>query len=207
MNKVVCCLAFILLSFQYIYADSSAAEIFLKRHSGKKYDASRSLTQEQLHCLVEATRWTPSAYNDQPWSFIFCDRDRTPEAYAAILSNLQKSQKPWVADVPLFVIVTTRSQTLKKNKFNLWAEYDTGAAAMSFALQAAELGLMAHQMGGFELETIVQDFHLPTDVKPITVIAIGYESKEPDPAAQPRERYPDTQNFFLGSWGEPLFPK
>ncbi|PKO52722.1 MAG: nitroreductase, partial [Betaproteobacteria bacterium HGW-Betaproteobacteria-2] len=40
------------------------------RWSGRAYDASKAVTQEQIIALLEAARWAPSCYGDQPWRFI-----------------------------------------------------------------------------------------------------------------------------------------
>jgi nitroreductase len=182
--------------------ESLVAPIFLNRHSGTAYDPAREVSQEQLRALVEAARWAPSSHNDQPWNFIICDRTHTLEMYEKVLSTLKGHQQPWVQKASLLVVVTARSHLIYKNKFNEWAEYDTGAAAISMALEAADLGLMAHQIGGFDKEQICEIFQLPDNVKPMTIMAIGYEA-EPD--ALPRERSPVAERFFLGEWGKPLF--
>jgi nitroreductase len=208
MKIVIYCFAFLFFfAHPLTSSESSVSEIFLKRHSGKMFDPSQKVTQEKLHALVDAARWAPSSNNDQPWNFIFCDRDLSPEAYATVLSSLKPKNQVWAANAPLLVVITARSQTIYKNKPNPWAEYDTGAAAVSMALQASELGLMTHQIGGFETEVVSKAFHLPENVKPLVVMVIGGESKESDPDAKPRDRYPEENNFFLGDWGVPLFAK
>lgn len=194
----------ILITVSLYSGESLVSDIFIKRHSGKSYDAERALSQEQLRALVDSARWAPSSHNDQPWNFIFCDREKTPEAFNIALSSLKGTQQEWAKNAPLIVIIAARSKTLYKDKPNEWAEYDTGAAAVSMALQAADLGLMAHQIGGFDDEIIEQAFPFPVNVKPVTLMIIGYEGSEKDPEAKPRERRPSTQNFFLGEWGTPL---
>lgn len=191
--------------FTSLHAASPVSEIFIKRHSGKSYDPARPIAEDQLRALVDAARWAPSSHNDQPWNFIFCDREKTPEAYQTALSSLKGTQQLWVKNAPLIVIIAARTQTLYKNKPNEWAQYDTGAAAVSMALQAADLGLMAHQIGGFDDELIKQAFPFPDNVTPVTLMVLGYEASESDPQAKPRERRPSSQNFFLGEWGKPLF--
>lgn len=181
--------------------EAAVSPIFIKRHSGKSYDPSRNVTDDQLSALIEAARWAPSSHNDQPWNFIICDRTKTPEAYRKAFISFKESQQQWVQNAPLLVIVVTRTNLIYKNKPNEWAEYDTGAAAISMALQASDLGLMAHQVGGFDEHIIQQEFHLPENCIPMTIMVIGYESSEPDPKAKPRDRRSIGENFFLGEWG------
>ena len=176
------------------------SDIFLKRHSGKSYDPSRTVSRDQIMAMIEAARWAPSSHNEQPWNFIFCERTLTPESYQKAFSSLKaETQQLWAVNAPLLIVVVSRSRALYKEKDNPWHEFDTGAAAISMALQAAELGLMAHQIGGFNKEIIKNEFQLPADCSPLTIMVVGYELPEPDPS--PRERRAIGTNFFLGEWG------
>jgi nitroreductase len=180
-------------------APISPAEIFIKRHSGKSYDPTKDVSHEQMLALIEATRWAPSSYNEQPWYFIFCDKFSNPEAYLKALESFKDMQGAWVEKAPLLVIIIAQTMSPHNNKLNKWAEYDTGAAAVSMALQASELGLMAHQIGGFNKGMIRENFKLSEDDKPLVIMLIGYEKE--DPKTKPRIRKPIDENFFLGEWG------
>lgn len=189
------------ISHQADYGNSSLlSEIFIKRHSGKNFE-TMELTEEQYEALIQAARWTPSSYNDQPWNFIFCDRYRNPEAYEKVINSIYGQD--WVESVQLFVITIVRHNFLYNQQENDWALYDTGAAALSMSLQASEMGLMAHQIGGFDREEIQQVFNLPDGFQPITIIAIGHENTAIDSyEEEPRTRYPIEKNFFSGEWGQ-----
>ena len=149
---------FILL-FSFITPVFSAPEeIFLKRHSGKTFDPTQAVSQEQIVDLSEAAKWAPSSRNDQPWNFIFCDKYTTPEAYLKVLDSLNTSNQKWAQEAPLLVVIVARTKETHKGKQNEWADYDTGAAAISMALQASEMGLMAHQIGGLIKKKFVKVF-------------------------------------------------
>lgn len=173
------------------------SEIFIKRHSGIHYDPL-PLNKDQIQALIQAARWSPSSYNDQPWNFIFCDRFKTPEAYLKVIDSIYGQE--WVENATLLVIVIVRPNFLYNNQYNDWAEYDAGAAAICMSLQATDLGLMSHQIGGFDQEQIKQDFHLPEGYYPLTIISIGYE-KDIETETD-RSRRPKDENFFLGEWGQ-----
>lgn len=182
---------------------TEVGEIFMKRHSGNAYDSECDVSLEQLFTLAEATRWTPSSYNDQPWSFIFCHRDHTPEAYQTVLDSLMGKQGEWVKNAPVLVVTLVRGNFAYNGKPNMWAEYDTGAAALSLSLQATELGLMTHQIGGFDAAKIGEGFSIPEGYRPLTVITVGYEAvteEVPQKPQKPRERFPLEDNFFFGEW-------
>lgn len=48
-------------------------EVLSRRYSTKKFDASRSLTSEQLTAVKALLRLSPSSVNSQPWHFIISD--------------------------------------------------------------------------------------------------------------------------------------
>jgi len=189
-------------NFSIYASDASVSTIFLKRHSGKSYDPSKKVTISQMKALMEAARWTPSSHNDQPWYFLFCERDLTPEAYNKVFSTLKDTQKAWVQNAPLLVVVIMRSKEIHNGKQNYWGDYDAGAAAISMALQAVDLDLMAHQVGGCDKAKLTELFALPENHKIMTVMVVGHElSAEPDLKAYPRIRRPIEETFFLGEWG------
>lgn len=178
----------------------SFTQLMTKRHSGYSFDNSRLVTQEQIKALVKAGQAAPSSYNDQPWFFIICDRSTNPEAYNKVMSTLVEFNQQWAQNASVLIVVAAGLNS-HKGQANRWAQYDSGAAAMSMVLQATSLGLMAHQMGGFDETKISALFGLPADVIPMSVMAVGYENSSETKSA-PKERKPLQDNFFAGAWGK-----
>lgn len=179
--------------------ESLVSDNFIKRHSGTSFDPSRFLDNMQINALITAAKWTPSSFNDQPWNFIICDLVQTPEAYEKALASIYESQRDWVHNAPVLIVVVVRTKYSYNDEVNEWAEYDTGAATFSMSLQATDLELMTHQLGGFDSEFVRKAFQIPEDYKPIAIMAVGYETADAEP--QQRERLPVGKNFFLGEWG------
>ena len=91
------------------------------------------------------------------------------------------------------------------------ARHDTGAASENLCLQAAALGLVAHQMGGFDPEQAKTRFNIPADYTCMAMIAVGHPaSVEVLPEAlrereqAPRERKPLADIVFEGGWNQSL---
>lgn len=175
------------------------SQIISKRHSGYSYDATRQVTQSHIQAIIKAAQLAPSSYNDQPWFFIICDRTTHPEAYEKVFNSLVEFNQQWVKNVPV-LIVAVASWKSHNGEWNRHAQYDTGAAAYSMMLQATSLGLMAHQMGGFDEAKISKSFGIPQDFVPMAVMAIGYEKIEDNKVIK-KERKPLSDNFFMGNWG------
>ena len=174
--------------------------IFSKRHSGRSYDPERKVSRKDLKTILEAARWAPSCYGEEPWRFIVCEKKK--EAYGKVLEALAPANQKWAANAPILIISVACSTFSKTQQHNRWAAYDTGAASISLGLQAADLGLMAHEMGGFDVPALTRAFALPGDCIPMAVIALGYEAKEAPDKNAPRNRKPLEENFFEGEWGK-----
>lgn len=177
------------------------------RWSGVAFDAERPVIQEQLLAIMEAGRWAPSCFGDQPWRFIVCNKSENPEAWQRLYGSLAEGNQGWCANVPVLIAACHDTQFSMNDNPNPWAAYDTGAASVSMCLQATDLGLMSHQIAGFSVESISEKFTIPERYKPIAVIAIGYQIAEENiPEALKgrelalRKRNDLNDNFFMGNW-------
>eukprot|EP00276_Gloeochaete_wittrockiana_P005415 CAMPEP_0184643592 /NCGR_PEP_ID=MMETSP0308-20130426/427_1 /TAXON_ID=38269 /ORGANISM="Gloeochaete witrockiana, Strain SAG 46.84" /LENGTH=196 /DNA_ID=CAMNT_0027071621 /DNA_START=235 /DNA_END=825 /DNA_ORIENTATION=- len=178
------------------------SEVLEKRHSGREYDASKPVKHDDILALCEAARSAPSCYNDQPWAFIIADRHADPAAFEKVFGCLVPFNQGWAKNVAVLIVIVGSTTSIQKEGPNRWGGYDTGAAAGFMALKAADLGLMAHQMGGYDSPKISAELSIPANYSTYAVMGVGYEKEgEPVPA---RNRRPLTVNFFGGKWGAPL---
>lgn len=183
-------------------------ELLASRWSGRAYDPDRPLTSQQLITLMEAGRWAPSCFGDEPWRFIICDRASNNTAWEQAFDCLVEGNQAWARQAPVLVIITADTQFEHNGKPNKFGQYDTGAAAMSICLQATDMGLMAHQMGGFDPAKASETFAIPERYVPIAMMTLGYQlakahipedMKERELAE--RKRKPLGDCFFDGVWG------
>ncbi len=190
--------------------DYPVHELIASRWSPRAFDPQRSVTETQLCQVLEAARWSASCSNEQPWQFLVTthnDRD----AYAKLLGCLVPANAVWAQNAPVLLLVLARTTFQRNDNPNNWAWYDAGQAVASLVIQATALGLVAHQMAGFDPELAVTQFNIPATVCPIAVIALGYgadPSTLPSPELQERERAPRTRlqlaEFTFGNqWGIP----
>lgn len=182
-----------------VLPSETLAPLLTRRYSGYVYDSSRPVTREMLKSILEAGRLAPSSYNEQPWVFIVCDRTKDPEAYQKALGALVEFNQGWAKNAPVLILSIASSKSAHNNKLNRWAQYDTGAAAFSMMLEATSLGLMAHQMGGFDEEKLRKAFSIPDDFVPMAVMAIGYQGNE---EIKLKKRKALKENFYEGAWGK-----
>lgn len=183
-------------------------DIITKRWSCRAFDAARSVNREQIVALVEAARWAPSCFGDEPWRFLVWDRNTDAAAWQRAFGCLGEWNQNWVKNAPLLLLVTANSIFSKNGKPNAWGQYDSGAAAENLCLQAVAMGLMAHQMGGFDAEKVRDEFGIPAQFSCMAMIAVGYQGEETildeelkELELAPRARTALGEHFFEGTWG------
>ncbi|PQO46095.1 nitroreductase family protein [Blastopirellula marina] len=182
-------------------------DLIANRWSPYAFD-DRSVSEEDLCSVLEAARWAPSSYNEQPWAFIVATKDN-PAEHEKIVSCLVEGNQPWAKAAPVLMLGCVFYQFNRNGKPNPAAEHDLGLASGNLTLEATARGLYVHQMIGIEPAKAKEVFGLPDGVEAKTGLALGYVAdpsvlpegyKERDLA--PRERKPLKDFVFTGKWGE-----
>lgn len=185
-------------------------DLIARRWSPRAFDPSRTPSREMALSMLEAARWAPSAYNEQPWRFIAALRgDR--EGYERLLECLVPQNAAWARDAGLLVVALYSETFALNGKPNRWATHDLGLAVENLLLQATGLGLFAHPMAGFSPEKVRELCAVPEGVTPLVMIAVGYPAepgKIPEALREgelaERTRRPLALTAFNGRWGAGL---
>jgi nitroreductase len=172
--------------------------------------AERRVSREVIGSLLEAARWAPSCFNEQPWRFVIGAKD-DPEQFERLADCLMPGNRDWAGDAPV-LLLSVASQSFERNgKPNDWAEHDVGLATAQLILQAESLGLVAHPMAGFDPAKARNSFQIPEGNNPVAMIALGYpgELESLPEGMHDRERAPRARRAlaefaFSGSWGQPF---
>ncbi len=178
------------------------------RWSGRAYDPERPVEPGKLLALCEAARWSPSCFGYQPWRFLIWDRLADQPAWQRAFACLAESNRAWAGHAPLLLLACADTR-FADGRPNRWSQYDTGAAAMSLSAQATALGLMVHQMGGFDAALVRAEFAIPEAFDCLSMITVGYQlpvDRIPE-ALRERELAPRTrrtldESCFAGAWGQ-----
>ena len=147
------------------------APVLADRWSPRAYDASYEISQNELLSVLEAGRWAPSSNNLQPWFFSVAKRgdDLFNRINAEAIEGFNAS---WAPSASAYIVVSAAMVTAD-GRDNTGATYDAGLATMSMVIQAEELGLATHQVGGFNRQTMPEILQLAEGVKPIVILVIG----------------------------------
>jgi len=147
------------------------APVLADRWSPRAYDSSYVLSDHDLLSILEAGRWAPSANNAQPWFFSVAKRG--DDLWTKITTEaLEGFNAAWAPNASAFVVVSAEFVTAD-GRDNSYASYDAGLATMSMVIQAQELGVATHQVGGFNRVTMPGILGLKDGVKPVVLLVLG----------------------------------
>lgn len=146
--------------------------LILDRWSPRAYDESE-MPQEDLDIILEAAGWAPSAYNVQPWTFLYARRGDAN--WDLLLSQLVEFNQGWAKDASALVFIV--SDTLMRSDMgdapNHSHSFDAGAAWALAALQAQQMGYHTHGMTGIKFGEAEAALAIPSDHRLEAAFVIG----------------------------------
>ena len=134
--------------------------------------SERQVSRNDLLSILEAARWAPSAFNEQPWRFIYGFKG-SPE-FDVIHSCLKEGNQSWTKDASVLILTFSKDFFDRNQKPNNIAKHDLGLAAMSMVIEAQSKNIFTHQMAGIEADKIIVEYKIPEGFTPFTGIALGY---------------------------------
>ena len=181
---------------------------FLERWSPRAFDGSE-IPDADLMAMFEAARWAPSAFNSQPWRFLYAKRgDRDWDRFLALLIPWNQG---WAHSASVLAFVLSDSLPFVDRKTGApqpshTHSFDAGAAWVSLALQATRMGYHAHGMSGVDFDRLRTELAVPDRYRPEAAFVIG---RIGDPAMLddklrarevPSERRPIADFVFRGNF-------
>lgn len=185
----------------------SVEPLFLERWSPRAYDGS-AITQDDLETIFDAARWAPSAFNYQPWRFLYAHRDSADwERFLALLAPFNQT---WVKNAGAIVFILSDTLMAAPGsddyKPSHSHSFDAGAAWALLALQATRLGYHAHGMTGVDFDKARAELSVPERYRIEAATAIGRQGdKSVLPEAlqereEPSGRHPVESFAFAGNF-------
>ncbi|KPJ62432.1 nitroreductase [candidate division KD3-62 bacterium DG_56] len=180
-------------------------ELLARRWSPRAIDPSRPLTAEEIDRLLEAARWAPSSFNEQPWRYLVFDGS-DPAALQAARDCLVEGNR-WARLAPVLMLSVARDRFSHNDRPNRTAQHDVGLASENLVLQAVAMGLAAHQMSGFSVQRAREAFNIAEGYTPLAMIAIGHHGRIEDlpedkreAETAPRTRKALSEIAYWGAW-------
>jgi len=184
--------------------DHAIDEVFARRWSPRAFDGGE-LSEAALLRLFEAARWAPSAFNAQPWRFVYALRGG-PD-WERFLDLLIPFNRSWAESASALIFVVSDSQMRNadgspKSESHSHS-FDAGAAWGYLALQATHDGLHVHGMTGVDFARAAEELGVPEGFRVEAAIAVG---RKGDPAILPdgvREREVPSPRKPVGEFAFP----
>lgn len=162
-------------------ASPKVEKLIVDRWSPRAFD-NAEVPQEDLDAIFEAAGWAPSAFNAQPWTFLYARKG--DENWDLFLSQLVEFNQSWAkeASVLVFVVSNKIMRTDQGEKPSHSHSFDAGAAWALAALQAHALGYHTHGMTGIKFGEAEAALGIPEDHRLEAAFVIG---KKGDKASLP----------------------
>ena len=144
--------------------------VLADRWSPRSYDPSYKLTQHELLSILEAGRWAPSANNAQPTRYSVIEHGSA--LHEQIVGTLSGWNSAWAGNASAIILVSAEV-TKADGSTNEFAIYDAGQAVAHLTVQAHELGLHVHTMGGINHVALAETLDLPEELQLLVVLTIG----------------------------------
>ena len=157
--------------------------VFFERYSCNDF-SEESINQESINTVLEAARWAPSSFNEQPWRFLIPRNKEEKESYLQLLTP---TNYEWVQKAPFFCYLLAKKHFTygKEAQENTMHIFDSGAAWISFALQAHLLGLNAHALAGFYKDKSYEILNIDRNEFEIIIgIALGVSAQNSNKKSQ-----------------------
>ena len=188
--------------------DKDIENFFIDRWSPRSFDSQFELTDAQIESLIEAARWSPSCFNEQPWRFVYSKRQDS--SFESFLSLLADANQKWARNASALFFLIAQKRFSKNDKINNHNRFDSGAAWMSLAIQSHLKGLITHAMAGVNFDKVPDTLEIPEDsFEVVCAIALGRQGaknqlpEDIQESEQPNQRKPLNDILFKERFKKP----
>ncbi len=153
-------------------------ECIKSRRSIRKYNQT-PVGEDVINKIMEAAVHAPSSGNLQDWEFVVVRNQTTKKKLAEACYN----QEP-VDKAPVVIVVcsdSNRSLKYGERGRNLYSIQNSAAAAQNIMLAAWEMGVGSCWIGAFDEMEVANAVILPSHVRPLAIITLGYPDEKPNP--------------------------
>lgn len=157
-------------------------EVLKTRRSVRSYDATKTISEEEVRQLLTATQEAPSWANQQPTKYYVAMSKEKLNAVKELVGRNKQN----IADAPV-VIVSTFERGMSgffdgkpTNEIGEgWGAYDNGLSNAYLILQARAMGFDTLIMGMRDADALRSLFDIPSNEEIMAVISLGYRAQEP----------------------------
>jgi len=148
----------------------------IKKRSSIRSFLDKKPDEKIIHEIIEYAHLAPSAGNMQARDFIIIDDDNTKRKL-----SLASLNQEFVYEAPYDIVVCAnldRISSYGHRGKDLYSIQGSAAVVEHILLLAVEYGLGTCWVGAFNEKKVSEILDLPSQVRPIAIIPIGYPRKE-----------------------------
>lgn len=161
-------------------ADPRILPLILERWSPRSFDGT-PLPEGDLLAMIEAAGWAPSAFNVQPWTFLYAlPGDAHWDRFLSVLVPFNQS---WAKDASALLFIVSQETSGVEAQPLYSHSFDAGAAWALLAIQAQHMGWHSHGMTGIDFDRARTELAIPEGYRLEAAVAIGRKA--------PAERLPE----------------
>lgn len=153
-------------------------EVIKKRHSARRFDSSKQVTDDQIEQILQSGRLAPSAHNLQDWFFAVV---KNPEIKKQLVGAC--FGQSFVGEASVVIIVCSDKRLADTHSTRHGPDFftiqDTAIATQQMWLAITALGLGTCWLGAFDEKEVKQVLRLEDYLRPMAVLPIGYPLKKP----------------------------
>jgi nitroreductase len=139
--------------------------------------APAEITEDLVRDLAHSASMAPSCFNNQPWRFVFA---YDPAVLQQLFTAMDKGNE-WTFKASLIVAVFSKPDLDCQSGDREYYLFDTGMGSAFLMLRAADLGLVAHPIAGFNPDTVKRILDIPEEMTLVTLINVGKKSDTVNP--------------------------
>jgi len=146
-----------------------------KRRSVRTY-LDKTIAHRDLIKIIEAGHSAPSPANSQIWRFVIIKDSPKEELSRCCSSQL------WMQEAPVWIVVCSDNDKLKKEYSKSWKKLSTQSCAASIQnmlVQATSLGLSSCWVSVTNEQKFKHILKIPEDVELEGIVTLGYSKERP----------------------------
>lgn len=161
---------------------SSFDKLVSERRSVRSYDATKSISEDEVRTLIATAQEAPSWANVQSTRYYVVMSEEKREALKPIMGQNARN----IADVPVVIITTFKrgesgffNGEASNELGNSWGAFDNGLSNAFLILKAKDMGFDSLIMGLRDADKLHELLNIPSDEAVTSVIALGYAKDRP----------------------------
>ncbi len=154
-------------------------QLIRSRRSIRKFDKTKTVSDEDINKILEAAIWAPSAGNTQCGRYYVVKNPAIKEDLA-----IKAGHQPFINDATAVIVVCANIDAVGRSYGSrgrdTYALQDTAAAIENMLLAITELGLATCWIGAFDEGQAAKILKLEDNLRPVAMLPIGYAVDKPN---------------------------